>query len=131
MNFDQKELEYLGNGGCYYISILHACNVTDIVKALEIYRKAVKLNIMEKDCYIRNPELLIGMITGHTYRVTKTIERPNLDSKKDILIGEYFNPRTNFAHFCDVTTEVYDPLVDSVTVKEGYIRSYRHFKFIK
>lgn len=132
MNFNQRELEYLGNYGCYYFSICYSLGVTDIVKALEIYRKSVKLGFMDKDCYIKNPGLLAGMISGHTYKVTKTIERPKMDSKKDFIIGEYYNPKTNFTHFCNVTnTPIYDPLGDSVTVKEGFIRSYRYFKFIK
>ena len=127
----QRDLEYLGCSGCYFISLLHDLGIGLVTEVIDYYHKAINLGIIDKDCYIKNPEALATMVNGHKYSVTKTTERPTMASNRDILISEYYNPRTGKSHFCSVTTGLYDPLGDSVTVKEGYIRSYRYFKFIK
>lgn len=131
MNYSQKELEIIGNYGCAFISLLHALNITSIDKCLELFRKGKKEGVLDEDCTVLNWDKLAKMISGHTYQTTKVDgkERPKTYSK-DILIARYHNKRTNFYHFCDVTHELYDPLENSVTVKEGYIESYRLLTFV-
>lgn len=47
----------------------------------------------------------------------------------DIIIKEYFNPRTGFHHFVLYKNNIDDDsMSDSITVKEGYVLSYRCFK---
>jgi hypothetical protein len=48
--------------------------------------------------------------------------------KGDYLIAEWFNRRTGLTHFTLAYPVKWDGLKDSVTVKEGSIRSYRLYR---
>lgn len=127
----QKEFETIGLNGCAMLSLLHALNITSADKCIDIFRDGKAKGFIGEDCSILNWDKLAKMISGHTYKTTKVDgkERPKTYSK-DILIARYHNKRTNFYHFVDVTHELYDPLENSVTVKEGYIESYRLITFV-
>jgi hypothetical protein len=48
-------------------------------------------------------------------------------------VGQFYNPRTKFKHFVVIDREkkvVYDPIPDSVTVREGYLYSIRLYKIL-
>lgn len=56
---------------------------------------------------------------------------PDYEIKDNIyLIGEFYNKRTNFTHFVVIGKDkkrIYDPIPDSVTYKEGVLKSIRIF----
>jgi hypothetical protein len=62
-------------------------------------------------------------------RWTKEYKYADYQPKKgDYLIAEWFNKRTGKTHFTLEYPEKWNSLSDSVTVKEGYIKSYRLYR---
>ena len=129
MNLQKLCLE-IGNYGCYLISIYKAildttdaCILARIITDYDYFRKN---NIIGDDCEILQPD----KICKH-YGVNVTVEKTkNWPNNALFVIGKYHNKRTGYSHFVLMKgpQEIkYDPLGDSVTVKEGYVESYRAF----
>lgn len=60
-----------------------------------------------------------------SFSPTAIVKKPNV-----FLIGEFYNERTKFTHFAVIDDSlkcIYDPIKDSVTVREGKIKSVRVF----
>lgn len=134
MNLQKLCLE-IGNYGCYLISIYKAIlNTTDayngdaciLARIITDYGYFRKNNIIGDDCEILRPD----MICKH-YGVNVTVEKTKVWPDNALfVIGKYHNKRTGYSHFVLMKgpQEIkYDPLGDSVTVKEGYVESYRAF----
>lgn len=130
MNLQKFCLE-IGNYGCYLISIYKAilksssddCILARIANDYDYFKKN---NIIGNDCEILQPALICKR-----YGINVTVEKTkNWPSNALFVIGKWYNKRTGYSHFTlmkgprDVE---YDPLGDSVTVKEGDIESYRAF----
>lgn len=78
-------------------------------------------DITEEDCYVRNPNNLTKRLVYSS--ITNTTNEPQ--------IARFYNPRTGFSHFVVAEVKdnkvivIYDPLEDSVTVKEGFVKDWR------
>lgn len=118
-------------GGCYLLCLLKALKpelFSNINRLLCVYDDLLEHGYIQADCYIINPEGICKYL-GKEYRVTKSIEI----EEAEIIIAAFHNDRTNYTHFVLMNpdnTVWWDPLVDSTTVKEGKIHSYRIFKKI-
>lgn len=122
---EQKICKSLGESGCYFFCLLKFANKEN--DAINIYKEAVALNFMDKDCFIKDPVALLKHLTNKKYSVVKQTESP-VDG--DLIIARFANKRTGLKHFAIVDKNnniTYDPLGESVTVSEGYIESYRIF----
>lgn len=125
---EQKISKIIGESGCYFTCLCKfAGKENDIIS---IYKKSLALGYIEEDCYIKDPVKILKMLTGKNYSVVKQ----STALEADLIITRFVNKRTGFNHFAitDVNAKVlYDPLGDSVTVKEGYAESFRMFVEIK
>lgn len=130
MNLQKFCLE-IGNYGCYLISIYKAilntstdaCILARIANDYDYFREH---SIIGDDCEILQPEMICRHY-GINVVVEKTKKWP---SNALFVIGKWHNKRTGYTHFVLMKgpREVeYDPLGNSVTVKEGDINSYRAF----
>lgn len=118
----QKTLEKIGKYGCGFLCVCHAMGVQES-ELLTIFRLCVKNNYIDEDCYVNDWAALATYLspTGQRYRV----EKSNLKDRKAAFYIEYwYNPKTKLRHF---KLKDWDPLGDSLTVKEGMIESYRNF----
>lgn len=123
----QKTFEELGNYGCYLISIykgLHKDMPDSMIakSIIEDFSRLKEKGYIGDDCEVLQPE----KISGH--KVMKSVEWPT--EPFAFVIGKYHNKRTGFSHFVLMRgpNEVdYDPLGNSVTVREGKVESYRVF----
>lgn len=124
-NSIQKKLEKIGLEGCYFLSILHACNVTD-ERIISIYDHCVKNGWMLEDCYIENPEAIVKFLLRKEVICYKS-DKDETDAL--FRVARYYNDRTGYSHFVLVTDNgIWDPRGSSVTVKEGRIVDYRIFR---
>lgn len=75
---------------------------------------------------VNDPESILNMLTGKKWAVS--IEPSTYKPKKNELYIECWkNPRTGLKHF---RLRDWDPLSNSVTVKEGKLDSYRVFRLM-
>lgn len=130
MNLQKFCLE-IGNYGCYLICVYKAilksssdaCILARIITDYDFFKDHT---IIGNDCEILQPALICKR-----YGINVTVEKTkNWPSNALFVIGKYHNKRTGYSHFTLMKgpREVeYDPLGDSVTVKEGDIESYRAF----
>lgn len=121
----QQKMKTIGEEGCYFLSILRACNVKD-ERIISLYDYFVTMGYMDKDCYIKQPEAMVGFLLSK-----KVICYKSNNEEKDALfnIARFYNDRTKFSHFCLITDSgIWDPLGTSVTATEGRIADYRIFK---
>ena len=122
---EQRICKSLGESGCYFFCLLKFANKEN--DAINIYKEALALNFIDKDCYIKDPVALLKHLTNKKYCVIKQTESP-VDG--DLIIARLVNNRTGLKHFVMVDKNnnvIYDPLEESVTVKEGDSESYRGF----
>ena len=118
----QKELENIGKFGCGFLCICHMMGISDS-ELLFYYRQCIKKGLIDEECYVKDWGKLATFLcpTWHSFRC----EKSNLKDKKAVFYLEYwYNPRTKLHHF---KLSDWDPLGQSVTVKEGMIESYRNF----
>lgn len=80
--------------------------------------KAIEKGDIAEDGYVVNPNNLTGKL------VYKCDHNPT-DKEQ---IARFYNPRTGYSHFVVASPDgivVYDPLEESVTVKEGLLQDWR------
>lgn len=119
----QTLMKNLGDNGCYILSILESIGIQNTDAQLDLIKVLINDGFLSKECFVQDNNKLAARL-GCTYKYTKI--KP---SDEKVYIKEYFNERTGFTHFvlC-VDGKDFDTLDSSVTVKEGYVRSYRIFK---
>ena len=118
----QKTLENIGKYGCGFLCVCHKMGIAD-TELLLYYKIALKSGFVDEDCFVNDWGRLATFLDpdGNKYRC----EKSNLkDKKADFFIEYWYNPRTKLHHF---KLKDWDPLGESVTVKEGMIESYRNF----
>ena len=121
----QKTLENIGKYGCGFLCVCHKMGIGDS-EVLLYYNLCRKNNLIDEDCYVNNWGNLATYLDpdGRKYRC----EKSNLKDRKAAFSIEYwYNPRTKLHHF---KLKDWDPLGESITVKEGMIESYRNFYLI-
>lgn len=121
----QKKLKVIGDEGCYFLCILKACNVKD-ERIISLYDYFVAMGYMDKDCYVKNPEAIVGFLLSK-----KVICYKSNNEEKDALfnIARFYNDRTGFSHFVLITENgIWDTFGNSKTVAEGRIVDYRVFR---
>lgn len=132
----QKFCKEIGEYGCYLLSIYKGISMSDdaliLARVANDYDGLKKKKIIGDECEVLQPEKICEHY-GINATVEKTKTWPNTD-EPHFVIGKYYNKRTGYSHFVIMKgpREVeYDPLGESVTVKEGDIESYRVFTLKK
>jgi hypothetical protein len=68
-------------------------------------------------------------LAGINLRYIGSCKPEDVDSKTGLyFIGEFYNPRTKFTHFAGLDKNLkpeYDPIVNSMTVREGTLKTVR------
>lgn len=76
---------------------------------------------------VNSPTDILNLLTGKNWSCER-INSPTYKAKKcEYVIQHYTNPETGYGHF---NMKDYDPIQNSITVRDGKIDSYRVFKII-
>jgi hypothetical protein len=134
MRARQKDFERIGAEGCYFLSIIAAAERYNgsYIDAYDAYTKALDKKIMDENCYMIAPDVLLSDLTGRKWIVRKEPlgYQPNLG---EVVIYRYerVEGMKTWAHFVlageDNSVE-YDPYGKSLTVERGHIVSKRVFR---
>jgi hypothetical protein len=131
----QDFIKKIGDEGCYALCLckvkeLHnpygAITPGESVYCIEL---GIKKGYIKEDMTVLDGAGFLYYSSGSRCRWTK--EYKPADYKPvdgDYLIAEWFNKRTGLTHFTLEYPEKWNSLMDSVTVKEGAIRSYRLYR---
>ena len=123
----QKKHLILGDGGCYFISII--CLGESIsgeeVDDIRMYDIALSKKWIEKDCYVRYPDSILSYITGKKWKVRK--EPADYIPKAGEFVIERWEWKQTMKTLSHFKLPNYDPYGDSETVKNGNLVSKRIF----
>jgi len=131
----QSFLSAVGESGCYALCILQLAGATDIVDKLEqaIDKRFIKFNYNDYDdddnFFVMDPAGMLSWLTGKKWAVTK--EGPAyLPRPGELVVNRWERVKTGSvtAHF---RLPVWDPLIDSATIRYGTIASKRVFRCVK
>ena len=119
----QTALKMAGDYACLFLSVLSiAEEYTGLpVDFIMAYRKCLELGLIRKDFYCNDQEKMLYEFTGKKWKKTIVKELPDPLPDNTYTIEKWYNKRTNFNHF---KRRYFDTLVDSKTVKEGFILEY-------
>jgi len=130
----QKIYKFLGDGGCYFLSLLKAAEgiTGKRIDPVVAYAECVQAGFMTADCFLEFPHRVLEAYTGNVYEVFKApISYIALDGEVEVLRFERPTTAQLYSHFVLGNGEgrvEYDPLGDSQTVKQGKLASKRIFR---
>jgi len=120
----------IGEAGCYFLALLHLAQRDN--DAIGLYKQALMKGIIDEDCYVRDPPLLLSLIAGGHWQVThQAAQYLTKSDELEILRFERKATTKTYAHFVvgDGRGQVaYDPLDASQTVAQGELVSKRIIK---
>jgi hypothetical protein len=133
-NGAQSFIKAIGDGGCYALCLCTAADLeaefTDEFPAgttVNLIKAGVKKGFLKDDMTVMDGAAFLQLISGRKW--TKEYKDAGyVPQKGDYLVAEWFNRRTGLTHFTLEYPVKWDGLKDSVTVKEGKIRSYRLYR---
>ena len=127
----QDEIKLLGNYGCAFLcaNYILGNDIEVLPKKISICKNNKSLDF---DYTVADWNKLFNSLQGE--RVF-TVEKTSVwTTNFDYCIGMYFNPATKHTHFVVLDKEkniVFDPLKNSVTVRDGYLANYRFIRIKK
>lgn len=119
----QTVLRKCGESGCLFLSILSiAEEVTDVsFDLINTIHICLQKKWITNDFECLDSLAILNYLTGKTW-IRREVTRLTRDvAYNEYTIANYFNPRTGIIHR---RRRSYDTLKASVTVREGYIKSY-------
>jgi hypothetical protein len=138
MNEPRQEIMLaLGEGGCYFLSLVHigeSLHGDRRIDAVEKFLEAQKLNLCRPDCYILDPAGIMKLLyDAHWYYHKEDAGYHPLACEFEILRYEHPTPKVIYSHFVvgDGKDGVaYDPLGESETVAQGTLQSKRILRLV-
>jgi hypothetical protein len=131
----QDEIAMVGSAGCYALALVQVGDMvgpfihTTGLAAADIL-VGVRDGFIKSDMTVLDAAGFLKFLTGLDW--TKEYKDAGYKPKDgDYLLAEWFNKRTGKTHFTLAFPEKWDGLKDSVTVKEGVVRSYRLCRIVK
>jgi hypothetical protein len=130
----QSFIKTVGDEGCYALTL---CKVAEIelkyfsdagTVVRDIITSGVETGYIKNDMTVLDGEGFLKKITRGVKWTKEYKEAGYAPQKGDYLIAEWFNKRTGLTHFTLEYPVKWDGLKDSVTVREGSIRSYRLYR---
>lgn len=117
----QSIMESCGRYGCNFLCLLSIAEETigkpiDFITAWNSCRKYLK-----DDFYVWDNNKVLKVLTGKNWLRREMSNIEGQLSSNEYSIAVYYNPRTGRHHY---RRRSFDTLLDSVTVKEGYIEKY-------
>lgn len=127
----QRVFKTLGDNGCYFFCIWQLANRIDkshYHDPFVLFSSSFDDGYIQADCFVNRPDKILEKAAGGIWEVRK--EGPEYQPKENeyqVLRYERKTIQGILSHF---VLQDWDPLGDSLTVKEGYIASKRIFKRI-
>jgi hypothetical protein len=133
----QDFIKTVGGEGCYALSLCKIAEVAGgygrsnrrgtISEAIDDIEDGIKNGHIARDMTVLDGAAFLRSLTLKDW--TKEYKPAGYKpAEGDYLIAEWFNKRTGLTHFTLEYPEKWNSLKDSVTVKEGAIRSYRLYR---
>lgn len=125
-------LKELYESGCYFLSIIHTAEKNSPYLSVDVIRFAIECidnKWLEKDFTVIRPDKILGKLLDKEVNVTSVSEKEKgllKTMEYKAVVNCWYNPKTRLYHF---NTDGWDSLVNSKTVKEGYIVGYRVFNW--
>jgi hypothetical protein len=128
----QDRIKAIGDSGCYALAL---CKIAELWKrlgfiegsAINFIECGVNAGYISPDMTILDGAAFLGGLTQTDW--TETYESADyIPRKGEYAVAEWFNPRTGSTHFTLEYPKKWNSLENSVTVKEGHIRSYRIYR---
>jgi hypothetical protein len=128
----QDFIKAIGDEGCYALCL---CKVAEIYNRTSVFardavvfvERGVSAGNIAPDMTVLDGAAFLWDMTGRKW--TKEYKPAGYKpADGDYLIAEWFNKRTGLTHFTLEYPVKWNSLRDSVTVKEGVIRSYRLYR---
>jgi len=129
---------------CYFMSIAYAVGKEFTAEELNyIWDKCISLGYISGDqnfdndlddkgeAEIQDPNGVAKLLGAKLIYINQHVLPTQAIPDSCYAIGRFFNPRTGFGHFVVIDKNknvVYDPLGNSITVRDGYLESMRLFK---
>ena len=125
-------LKQLYESGCYFLSIIHIAEKNSQYLTVDVVRFAIECidnKWLEKDFTVIRPDKILGKLLGKEVSVVSVNgkEKELLKTMEyKAVVNCWYNSKTELYHFnCDD----WDSLVNSKTVREGFIAGYRVFNW--
>ena len=130
----QKIFSILGEGGCYFLSIVHlAEHVTSkYIDAFAVFLLAMGNGMVKDDCFVADPGAVLSFLTQEVWSASK--EAAGYQCKPgelEVLRYEWQEVSTLHGHFVAGNgwgAVEYDPYGTSLTVANGKMVSKRIFR---
>lgn len=125
-------LKELYESGCYFLSIIHTAEKNSPYLSIDVIRFAIECidnKWLEKDFTVIRPDKILERLLDKEVNVTSVSEKEKgllKTMEYKAVVNCWYNPKTRLYHF---NTNDWDSLVNSKTVKEGYIVGYRVFNW--
>lgn len=125
----QRRLTGIDSDGCFFLAL---CSIAeemlgrpiDLIDAVNLcYRNKL---IMD-EYTVQSAATILGVLTGKQWTGEVVTSLDNVDiGEHDYTVAVYHNDRTGLDHF---RRRYVDTLENSTTVREGYIREYRIYRW--
>ena len=125
-------LKELCESGCYFLSIIYIAEKNSPYLSVDVIRFAIECidnKLLGKDFTVIRPNKILGRLLDKEVTIISLSEKEkNLLQTMEYkeVINNWYNPKTGLYHF---NTDDWDSLLNSKTVKEGYIVGYRVFNW--
>lgn len=125
----QRILETIGENGCLALCWGYITGCTDLETINGILIAMAQGVINENDCFINDNRAYVRILFQLQNKNEEiNIKFANTHPNGIVSIAKYYNSRTAYSHFVVVNGDgkvIFDPLGDSVTVKEGHPVEWR------
>lgn len=117
----QTVMERCGKDGCNFLCLLSIAEEVNNkpIDFIDAYRKSSRW--LTDDFDVKDNLSILSTLTGRGWRRDEVKEIKGQLAPNEYSIAIYYNPRTGRQHY---RRRSFDTLIDSVTVKEGYIQKY-------
>lgn len=124
----QSVLLACGKNGCLFLSLLSiAEEVTGKpLDLISIINTAFELRCISSNFYVKDSVLLLSVLTGKIWKRRIVKKLPEVIGEKEFTIAKYYNPGTGYFHF---RRRGFDSLVNSVTVRDGFVKEYYIYSY--
>jgi hypothetical protein len=127
----QDFIKTVGEEGCYALTLCKIAEISSIgFDVLEAIEYGIRKGYIADDMTVKDGAALLTDITKRKWTVEWQPAR-HQSKEGDFLVAEWYNKGTRLTHFTLEYPEKWNSLKNSVTVKEGAIRSYRVYRVAK
>ena len=125
-------LKELHESGCYFLALIHIAEKNSQYLSTDVIRFAIECidnKWLEKDFTVIRPDKILGKLLDKEVTVTSISDKEKASMQAmeyKSIVNKWYNPNTGLYHF---NTDDWDSLINSKTVKEGYIIGYRVFNW--